>query len=325
VAYQDPQLLHLDSMLTGWSAGYGEGHADNYVAKILYPTIFVVKDSDKYYVHNRDVWGRVTDDIRTPGSEANELPPMTLSRDTYFIEEHALEDVVPVEEVENADDPLSPMQDATMRLNNTIWLNREQTMVNNATTAANYATGHTVTLSGTAQWSDYGATSDPVLDVKTGRDKIHSVLFRNPTVAIAGYQVAIKMEDHPDFIERIKYSQRGVTTDQIISEILGIPRFRRAEAGKLTSAYGAAETVGYLWPKDFLLAYVPARPGRKVPSFGYEFVKRYGRIEQPVERWFEIKRKSDVIRTSRRYDLKHITIDGTGKILGGYLIKNAVA
>src|SRR4051812_33386882 len=123
MAYNDPQLLHLDSMLTNISAGWDNPQA--FVASSLFPAVRVGKDSDKYYVYNRDTWGRVMDDIRTPGSEANELPPMTLSRDTYFIEEHALEDVVPDEELENADTPLSPSQDATERLTNTILLNRE--------------------------------------------------------------------------------------------------------------------------------------------------------------------------------------------------------
>src|SRR6266496_1113260 len=268
MAYGDPQLLHLDSMLTDISVGFD--NPDMFVAQRLFPAVRVAKQSDKYYVYNRDLWGRVTDDIRAPGSEANELPPMTLSRDTYFIEEHALEDVVPDEEVDNADDPLQPSVDATERVTNTILLNRENAMVAIATTTGNYASGFTTTLSGTSQWSDY-VNSDPIADIKTGRAKIHDNLFRDPNVAIMGYQVAVKLEDHPDLIERIKYSQRGVPTDAIIAEVLGIGNFVRAGAGKVTSAYGATETFGYLWGKHVVLAFVPERPAKKTPSFGYEF------------------------------------------------------
>jgi hypothetical protein len=316
-------------MLSNISVGYD--NPDQFVASMLFPVVRVGRQSDKYYVYNRDTWGRVFDDLRTPGSEANELPPMTLSRDSYFIEEHALEDVVTDEEVDEADAPLTPMQDSTERLTNTILLNREVTMTTLATTAANYAAGFTTTLVGTAQWSDYSGTSDPIADVKVGRNKIHDNLFRDPNVAIMGYQVAQKLEDHPKFLARIQYAAIGITTDALIAELMGISRFVRAGAGRLTNNYGtSAESFGYLWGKDMVLAFVPDNPGRRQPSYGYEFVRPYADAGQagdmPTERWREQKRKSDVIRTSRRYDIKFISVDNSGKVnSAGYLIKNAVA
>jgi hypothetical protein len=324
MAYGDPQLLHLDSMLTDISVGFD--NPDAFVASLLFPQVGVGKQSDKYYVYNRDLWGRVTPDIRTPGSEANELPPMTLSRDSYFAEEHALEDVVPDEEVENADQPLQPAMDATERVTNTILLNREKTMVDLATTTALYAAGFSATPANL--WDNY-TTSDPITDVKTGRTAIHNALFRDPNTAIFGYQVAVKLEDHPDFIERIKHSQLGVANDDLISQVLGITTFRRAGAGMVTSPYGQAETFGYLWGKDAVLAYVPPRPGRKVPAYGYEFVWGYSRAGgsvQAVERWREERRASDVVRVRRRYDIKHIVVDGTGDSNGaGYLLKAVIS
>ncbi len=323
MAYGDPQLLHLDTMLSNISMGWD--NPQQFVASMLFPTVAVGKQSDKYYVFNRDLWGRVMDDIRTPGSEANELPPMTLSRDQYFIEEHSLEDVVADEEVENADNPLTPMSDATERLTNTILLNRENIQMTMATTAANYATGYTATLSGTAQWNDY-ANSDPITNVRTAMKKIHDTFFRDPNLVIMGYDVYWQLTEHTDILARITYSAPQVTTREIIAEVLGIPGFVVAGGGALTSVYGQTETFGYLWPKDVLFAWVPPRAGRRTPAYGYEFVQTYaGGGMQPTERWREEKRKSDVIRVSRRYDNKFIAVDGSGKSIGGYLIKNAVA
>jgi len=324
MAYNDPQLLHLDSMLTGISVGWD--NPDAFVASTLFPTVRVAKDSDKYYIYNRDVWGRVMDDIRTPGSEANELPPMTLSRDTYFIEEHALEDVVPDEELENADAPLQPAQDATARLTNTILLNRENIQMTMATTAANYASGYSTTLSGTSQFNDY-VNSDPIGVSRTARKKIHDTMFRDPNVVIMGYEVYWTLLEHTKLLSRITYSAPQVTSREILSEVLGLPaRFIVAEGGYVNSVYGQAETTGYLWPKDILFAWVPPTPGRRTPAFAYEFVKPYGGGNiQPTERWREEKRKSDVVRVSRRYDNKFIAVDGSGKAIAGYLVKNAVA
>jgi hypothetical protein len=311
-------------MLTEISVGFD--NPDEFVGSLLFPAVRVAKQSDKYFVYNRDLWGRVTDDFRAPGARANELPPMTLSRETYFAEEHALVDVVPEEEVQNADAPLQPATDATQRLTNTILLNRENSIVALATTAANYASGFSATLSGTQQWNDY-TNSDPVGDLKAGRNKIHDSIFRDPNLVIMGYQVATKLEDHPDFIERIKYSQVGITTDELIARVIGVPRIARAGAGKVTSAYGATETFGYLWGKDVVMAFVPPRPGVKTPSFGYEFVWTYpGAGVQATERWHDDDRAADVIRVRRRYDVKMITVDATGDMnAAGYLVKNAIA
>jgi hypothetical protein len=50
-----------------------------------------------------------------------------------------------------------------------------------------------------------------------------------------------------------------------------------------------------------------------------------------TDRWREQKRKSDLIRVSRRYDLKLVGRENNandsnnGKVISGYLIKNAVA
>lgn len=327
MGYSDPQLVHLDKALTQISAGF-ENAAD-YSAKDLAPTIPVDKQSDKYWVHNRDTWGRVTDDIRAPGSHANELPPMTLSTSSYFAEEHALVGLVPVEDVNNQDAGLDSMGDTTEEVTNTILLNREAAMVTLFTTVANYASGFSSTLSGTSQWNDY-TNSDPIGVMKTAVDAIFGTIFKLPNTIVAGWQVARKLEDHTKLIDRIKYTVgAGVSTDSILAELFGVQSFRRAMGGKLTSAYLAAETVGYIWPKDVVLAYVNPNPGKKRSTFAYEFVQKLpelGNQIMPTERWWDIDKKTWKIRVTRRYDVKFITADSTGDSAGaGYLIKDAIA
>jgi hypothetical protein len=307
-------------MLTQISTGYQN---DDFVASRFFPSIGVNKQSDKYYVHNREVWGRATDDVRTPGSRSNELPPMTLSRDSYFTEEHSLKGLVTAEDVKNADNPLQPAMDETERVTNTILLNREKAMVTMLTTAANFGSGFTVTLATTALWTAY-STSTPVADVKAGKKKVHDVLFRDPNTMAVQYEVAIVLEDHTAIIDRIKYTTGKATTDEVLSDLFGLSFFR-AGAGNVTSVYGQAETVDYMWPTDVVMAYVPPVPARKTPAFAYEFVESYGSSGvMPTERWYEQDRKTDIVQVSRKYDLKYITIDGSSKAVAGYLIKNAI-
>lgn len=315
--------VHIDVVLSNISVGFPN---NGFVGPRLFPTVPVKKQSDKYYVFGREMFGvDPGGDLRAPGTVANEIPGLAVSTDTYFAQEHALQIPVTDEERENADSPLSPDRDGTELVTSKVLLQREIYMKDLVTTAANYPAAHTTTLSGTAQWNDY-ANSDPIANIKTGKRQIHSVLFNEPNTAVIPYQVMTQLEDHPDFIERIKYSERGVLTAEIIASIIGIENVIVPGLGFNSANPGQAVSLGYLWGKDVLLAWVPPRAGMKIPAFAYEYVWGFGGSRpQIVDRWRDEPRASDIIRVRRRYDLKLTAVDSNGKSIAGYLIKAAVA
>jgi hypothetical protein len=258
---------------------------------------------------------------------------MALSLDTYYAQEHSLQTPVTDEERENSDNDLSPDRDGTELVTSKILLGREVVMKNLVTTAANYATGMSTTLVGAAQWSAY-ATSDPILNIRTAVRAIHAKVFMEPNVAIIPYLVMSFLEDHPDIIERIKYSERAILTPEIIASVFGLQNVIVPGVGVGSGAPGAAGnaiSVGYLWGDDVVLAWVPPRAGLRIPAFAYEFTWAYGGAEQVVDRWREERRKSDLIRVSRRYDLKMVGVEinpasgDFGKSITGYLIKDVLA
>jgi hypothetical protein len=319
--------VHIDQILTQISVGWP---TMGLVGENLFPGVNVMKQSDKYYVFGREGW-LVENDLRAPGALANEITGLSLSTDTYYAQEHSLQLPVTDEERWNSDSPLAPDRDATELVTSKIWLGREKAMKDLATTAANYDSGNTVTLSGTTQWNDY-VNSDPISDLRTGKMAIHAKIFTEPNVAIIPYQVMSKLEDHPDFLERVKYSERGIVSADLIAAILGIARVIVPGVGIGTTNLGQPIGVGYLWGKDVILAYVPPRPGLRIPAFGYEFrwTGNPGGTVQYVDRWREEQRKSDLVRVCRYYDMKLVALgDGavgaSGKAIAGYLIKTAVA
>lgn len=318
--------VHTDQVLTNISVGWQNL---GLVAERLFPTVRVRKQSDKYYTFGREAWLPESGDFRAPGTEANEIPGIKVSLDTYYAQEHALQVAVTDEERENADSPMSPDRDGTELVTSKIVLGRELAMKNLVTDPTQYAADMTVTLSGGAQWNSANyATSDPISDIKRGRRAMHANVFLEPNTAIIPYLVMAELEDHPDFIERIKYSERAIVTADIIATMVGIPNVIVPGTGV---ASGADLVPGYLWGKDVILAWVPPRAGLKIPAFAYEFVWTQGGTVQVVDRWRENKRKSDVIRVSRRYDLKLVGRENNpndpnnGKVVTGYLIKNAIA
>lgn len=331
MAYADPKLQRLDRVLTGISVGYRN---EEFVADVLAPAVRVNAQSDKYNVFDRRGFNAM-EGLRSPGARADEIPPREFSRDTYFAQEHALVDIVPRETGEegNADaGDIDPLADSTEELTDMILLGREKALADLALDTTNYATGHSDTLGASEQWDEYG-TSTPIADFKRARRVIHRAILREPNVAVLGYEVGSQLEDHPHFIERIKYSQRGVTTDEIIAEVTGVGRILRAGAMINGANIGQNEDNDYLWGRDAVLAWVPPRPGRRIPAYAYEFVFPYSRgirgaggRDMPTERWYDQDHDADKIRVRRRYDLKHIAVDTVedGNSIAGFLFKDAV-
>lgn len=316
--------VRIDEVLTNISIQW-PGNTD-FVGENLFPAISVKKQSDKYYIYDRELWKLEQHDSRAPGAVANEVPGMKVSLDTYYASEHALQIAIPDEERENAVAPLAPDSDGTELITSRLLLGREKVMKDIVTDANNYATGFVTTLAGGAQWDTYG-TSDPIGDVRTGVRALHARLFTAPTVAVIPWLVMSVLEDHPDFIERIKYSERGILTEEIIAAVFGIPRVIVPGVGYSSAATGipvSGANISYLWGKDVILAYVPGRPGIKQIGMGYEFTHGINGRDQVVDRWREEQRISDVIRVRRRYDLKLVGHEGDGKLVTAYLIKDAI-
>lgn len=313
--------VHIDQVLTQISVAWPNL---GLVGEQLFPSVTVNKQSDKYYVFGRENWAP-EDDFRAPGSVAHEVLGLSVSLDTYYAQEHALQIAVTDEERENVDSPLAPDRDATEMVTSKIMLGRERTIQTLATTAANYATGLSFVPAGGQLWSDY-ANSDPIGDLRKGKSAVHAKIFTEPNTAVVPYQVMTVLEDHPDFLERIKYSERAIFSPELLASVLGFSKVIVPGVGINSAAPGQPTSLGYLWGKDVVLAWVPDRPGLKIPAYGYEFT--WGR--QVVDRWREDPRKSDLIRVARRYDHKLVaqgdagTADA-GKSIAGYVIKAAVA
>lgn len=293
------------------------------VGEDLSPSVRVRKQSDIYYVHGREGWVLEPGaDVRAPGTEANEIPGLEVATEPYFCTEHSLQIAVTDEERENADSPLSPDRDGTELVTAKVLLQREIILRDLVTTPGNYATGHSVSLSD--PWDD-AVNGDPIGDVKDGRVQIMSSLFLEPNYAVIPWQVMVQLEDHPDFVERVKYSQVGVVTQDLIASLFNLPDLTVPGMGQNTAPMGTTEALNFLWGDDVILAYVPPRSGLRIPAFMYEFTWVYpGGQTQIVERWREQRRKSDIIRVGRRYQYKFIALDDGDNSIAGYLIQDTL-
>lgn len=331
----DPGLLYVDPILTGFSVGYQD---QQLYGTRLFPITPVSTQSGRYRVYDRSSW-MIYPSRREPGTVANEIRGGKWSEDTFFTKEHSLQAPIHDEERQELNsqgglaDPafgggldIEPERDATDLVNRSLLLEHEQKVSSAMRNAANYAAGHTLTLAGASKWSDYtggtASTSDPVTNIRAAVMKIYMDTGRYPNTFVIPVDALGVIEGHPRVVDRFK--NFALTNPEAWKQLLNVPypeNFFVVDS-KYNSAdnIDAAESIVSFWGQDAWIGIVDAVPGQRTKTFGKTFSQIYpdGTIA-PTEKWREEPRKSDIVRVSRKYDMKIVSN------VAGYLFQNAVA
>lgn len=302
------QDVVVDPALSNVSIRYTN---DVFIADEVFPTVKVAKQTGKYYVYDKSNL-RIDKTNRAAGSGANEVDFGVSPSGTFSCDDHALKGFVADEIQDQADAALNPLVDETETITEKLLLDRENKL---ATSLADTAVmTQNTTLSGTSQWSDY-SNSSPVNDIRTARTTIHQNTFKKPNTLILGKQVFDQLTEHPEIIERIKYSQLGVVTAELLARIFQVEKVLIGEAGANTAVEGQTDSLSYVWGKHAIVAYISPKVSIKMVTLGLTFT--YG--ERQVKRWRDEDREGTYVRVGKdNYDQKVVAAQA------GYLIKNAV-
>ena len=265
----DIRDAHVDQLMTLLSHAY-MNEADSYISDKIFPVVPVKKQSAKIAKYTKEDWFKDDAALRSPGTESAGSGFTVDTTSIYFCENYAVHKDIADEVRANTDSPFDPDLEATMLVTDKLLLKREVAWSTDHLATSKWGTDTNLTA---AKWSDY-AVGDPIGDIETGKDTIHGTTAREANTMVIGRQVWSKLKHHPDFIERIKYTQRGVLTTDIVGSILEIPRFFVGKAIKNTYNEGqtdASAAYAYIMGKVALLLHVAARPALLTPSAGYTF------------------------------------------------------
>lgn len=332
----DPSGLYIDPILTTFSVGYKDQTL--YGLQIL-PETPVRTMSGRYRVFDRSSW-MIHESRREPGTVANEIAGAKWSEDVFLTQEHSLQAPIHDEErqqllsqggladpVFGGDLQIDPERDATDLVTGSILRAHEKKVADLIRNAANYPAGNKVTLAGSQQFDDYTMVtagvaetivSDPVGRIMTAMRAIYTATLRWPNVMVVPTMGMSFIENHPRLIKR--FQNFTLTQPDAFRTLTGFE-------GKIIgvdSVYNtannidAAESIASFWGKDIWLGIVDPTPGQRTKTFGKTFAQIYpSGVTRPTERWREEPRKSDIVRTSFKYDTKIVSSNA------GYLITNA--
>ena len=265
--------VHVDAILTNISVAYLQNQ-DNFIADKVFPVIPVDKKSDKFFTYTKNDWFRDEAQRRAPGTESAG-GGYNLSTDTYTADVWAFHKDVDDQTTANADAPLNPLREATEFVTRRLMLRRELQFNTDFLTGGVWANDYdgvagAPSANEVKQWSDY-TSSDPISDIENAKSSILSSTGMEANTLVLGYDVFKALKNHPDLVDRIKYTSSQTITTDMLAAMFDIPRVLVSKAVKATNNEGATGAYGFTTGKKALLAHVAPQPGLLTPSAGYTF------------------------------------------------------
>lgn len=267
--------VHVNRPLTNISVAYIQSQ-NRFIADRVFPSVPVGKQSDRYFKYDKEDWFRTEADLRGPAAESAGSGWRLDNTPTYFADVLAVHKDLDDQIVANTDAPLNMQRDATLWLTQQLLLKRDIDFVAAYLTTSVWGKDKVGVAAGPTgdqfiQWNE--AASTPIEDINAEVVFLSEQTGTDPTqyqLTITPY-VLNQLRNHADILDRIKYTQRGIVTADLLAALFGVKRVNVAWATNNTSAEGVAASMSFIAPKAALLSYSPASPSIMEPSAGYIF------------------------------------------------------
>lgn len=299
--------VHVNAPLTNMSLAFLQNQA-NFIARKVFPTLPVKKQSDRYYKYDKKQWFRSDAKIRAPGARSAGTGFTVDNTPNYFCDVWAVHKHVDDQLRANADQVINPDRDATELVSRHIVLRQELEWRAKYFTTGVWTGSTTGTdVTPTDLWTDYDA-STPIKDIRAECRSIQKKTGFWPNKAVIAPNVWDTLADHPDFLERIKYTQKGIVSPDLLAGVLDLGEILIGQAIEDTNDEGATEDLDFVFGSSVLLVYSAPRPSLLHPSGGYTFAWQglFGSNAEGVriKRFREEPRASDCIEAESAYDQK---------------------
>jgi hypothetical protein len=167
-------------------------------------------------------------------------------------------------------------------------------------------------------WSD--AASTPISDIEDWKQLIAAATGMEPNTLILGANVRKTLKNHPDFIERVKYTSSAAITNQVMAALFEVDNVRVARAlynaaneRMPNDADGGVDMQYIVDPDSALLAYIDPNPTLDSPTaiayFAWDSlvpgqtndfggVMSRGRDDRAYSDWFHNRQAFDMRKVS---------------------------
>jgi len=264
-------MVHIDQALSNVSVAYVQSATD-FIATKVFPAVPVASQSDEYFVYDKNDWFRDEAQVRAPASESAGSG-FNIGTADYKCTVYGIHKDVPDQVIQNARNSpgIDPEADAARFVAQRMLLKHEKEWAQTFFTTGVWtgsSTGTDITPSNL--WSTY-ATSTPIQDVRRERTAVLGKTGIRPNTLVLGQQVYDALLDHPDFVDRIKYTSDAAITQEILRRLFEVDNLYVASAVQATNIEGETPAYSFVHGKNALLVYSAPSPSLMTPSGGYTF------------------------------------------------------
>src|SRR5208282_266162 len=269
--------VHIDRWLTDMAIAWQQD-PNAFIAHKVFPVVPVNNRSDYYYIYEKGFFYRDEMAPRPMGGRAKQVG-YEAETGHYVCEEEALEASVDDRERENADQPLDPEVSKTRLLYTQAMIHRDRVWTQEYFTTGKW----TINWEGVEKGSEAKEEEEKFLQFEqTGSEPIEffdqrgldimSKTGYKPNIIVLGADTYRVLKNHPAVVERIKYTQRGIVTAEILAELFDVEQVL-VPLGVYNSAQeGSADNINFIVNrKAALMVYAAPAPTITDPSGGYSF------------------------------------------------------
>jgi hypothetical protein len=303
------QNVHIDAALSDYAIGYGQQPGE-YIGSLLAPPLNVQKVTDKYWVGDKSAYGDTSTFLkRAPGAEFARIE-WSVSTDSYSAEGYGVEVPVIAEIAANADSAIN-MQQGAVRLA----VARLQMDYERRVAAMMQSTSLFTNYSATADADRFDTpTSDPIGMVQDAKDNMAKKIGVRANTIWMGYEVMSKLRQHPEFVERAKYTRLvGQASMETLKEMFEVDNIYVGAALYNTAIEGATVSLDYIWGKNLGVCYIDNRSGpmdaqivTPARTFVWAGSPTSGRFS--VATYYEPQRMTDIVQCTDYTDEKVIEL-----------------
>lgn len=311
--------VYVNVPLGNVSLAFIENNANYFIADQVFPNVPVDRQSGLYLEYDRSYWLRDEAQERAPSTQSAGGGYSVDFNPTYFAHVYAYHKDIDDQIRANARGYMDLDRDATA------FVTRKMLIKRDAIWAANYfqpgiwttdltgTTGAPVVGTSFKKWSQAGST--PVEDILSYSITIAALTGFKPNVAVATPDVYNVLRNHPEILDRIKFTQRGIVAQDLLAELFEVDKFLVPWGIKNTAAEGAAASYSFIMGSAKLwLGYAAPSAGLLTPTAGYTFSwagylgasNNYGTV---ITSWREQSIKSDRVEGEMAFDMKLISAD----------------
>jgi hypothetical protein len=297
----------------------------NYVGDRVFPLLDIDSPEAKITTYDKGAWFRDEAGLRERGTRAKRggYGTGTVSIDAHeraFAKEVTDEDRYESGLMNTA--PLNPDIDAIEFCTDKIMLEKEKRIASTIFSAT--WSGGNEDAGGLWAADTYaafaGGTGDNTFidDVETRINTILTNTGFRPNVLLMDSTTYKEVKMEPTVLERIKYTQRGVVTADLIAALFGLEEVLIGDAiysSAKEKKDGTDFTSVNIWEKNSskgsaFLFYRPRNPGLRIPSAGYQARIRYGANEgggfRRTMKWREEAEHQDVYEVAEKTDILQV-------------------